>query len=217
MKQHNYFSFTWSLFYILKNQSQCLLKIDPSACCFTFTCFSSLLQSILWRNKAGYCCCGNLRWFLTVTGLVKGYLCIKAGNLHTLKITSWFLMRERKARRITGIFLHISRFAHYCTSSLSAPLRMTVALVRTKLLRVLAVFKQQPVKEEPAHCLFLHLPFHVPWDKVSLLCIMALSDVYFLSLTNAKGIIMATLSITSMRVCRRKKQAINNVVYFCSK
>lgn len=73
---------------------------------------------------------------------------IKVGNLHTLKITSWFIMKERKAKRVTRSFLHISKFAHYCSYSLSATLRMTAALVRPKLLRVLTVFRQQPAKEQ---------------------------------------------------------------------
>lgn len=186
-------------------------KINPNACCFIVTCFS-LLQTI-WRNKAGvYCYCGNLRWFLTVTGPVEGYLGRKAGNLHPLKITSWFIMKEGKARRITRIFLPIRRFAHYCSSSLLAPQRMTVAL-RIKLLGVLTVFKQQPVKEqELAHCLFQHLPFHKIRSLYS-----AFWDVCFVTLTNAKVIIMASLSTTSMQVGRRRKQAISNVVHFCSK
>lgn len=102
---------------------------------------------------------------------------MKVGNLHTLKITSWLIMKERKAKRITRSFLHISKFAHYCSYSLSATLRMTAALVRPKLLRVFNSVQAAASQRTRAHCLFQHLPFHVSWNKLTLLCIMAPWDV----------------------------------------
>lgn len=140
-----------------------------------------------------------------MTGPVEELICTKAGNLHTLKRASWFITS----------FLHISKVALYCSCSLPATLRMTVALVRTKLLSVNSV--QAAVREqEPAHCLFSIYHFMCLETRSLYSALWHYEMCIFLPSQMQKDIIMATLSTISLQVCRSKKQAINNVLYFLS-